>query len=166
MNKDNNKKLVIGKDIPWDSIMHKMCRVIEFNPFGKIEDGKLKAPKINKPYAFLTVELEKPPTILELCIFHKIDFKHLWQALIERKRNANEEVIIVWSKNFKNRFLKPISAWLPKLGVYIYPKGFFETKWKNPEWHSQFKGEAGFYKQKEELKPIASWKSDLIEWPF
>lgn len=163
--KKDKKEPILGKDIPFKSIENKMCKVLEFNPFGKVENGKVLAPKISKPYASLTIERDNPSAIFELLIPHKIDFKHLWEAFVERPKNKNEEVVIFWSKNYKNRFLKPFSAILPKLRVMVYPKGSFE-KFKNPEWRNQFKGEAGFHKELEELQPITEWKPDIIEWHF
>lgn len=165
LDKDGEKILVIGKNIAGDFIRHKMCRVVAFVPFAKIQNERLIARKIGA-YAFLDIEPEKPAGIFRLFISHKIDFEHLWKAGIERKKDENEEILIVWSDNYKNRFLKPFSAVMPKLGVYIYPKGFFENKWRNPNWHKDLRGEEHFIRLRQELVPIASWKPDVIDWPF
>jgi hypothetical protein len=131
MNPDLKKYPVIGKDVPWDSITNMMCRVIEFNPFAKIENGLVTAQR-GLPYASLLIEPEKSPGIVELLILGKEEFRHLWRGLVERETDKAEEAIIIWSDDHKDGMAKTAGPYSPKLDILIYPKGFFDEQLRNP----------------------------------
>jgi hypothetical protein len=132
MNPDQEKYLVIGKDVPWDSITNMMCRVIEFNPFAKIVNGKVSGQR-GFPYASLIIQPEKLPGILELHILQEVEFRQLWGGLIEQAIDEDKEVIVVWSDDHKNGIIKRVPPLFPKLEILVYPKGSFENNLRNPE---------------------------------
>lgn len=129
---DQGKYPVIGKDVPWDSITNMMCRVIEFNPFANIVNGKVSGQR-GFPYASLIIEPEKLPGIFEIRILSEVEFSQLWRGLIEQKADEDKEAIVQWSYEPKNGIIKSVPPFLPKLEIIDYPKGFFGEKLRNPE---------------------------------
>lgn len=132
MDPDQGRYPVIGKDVPWDSITDMMCRVIEFSPFAKIVNGKVSGQR-GFPYASLIIEPEKLPGIFEIRVLNEVEFSQLWRGLIEREADENKEAIVLWSYDPKNGIMRSVAPFLPKLGIFVYPKGFFDEKLRNPE---------------------------------
>ena len=79
-----------------------MCTVSRFIPFAKVEGAKVVSAGWKKPYAEIALECTEGDTKLSPntvgAITHKLDFKHLWAAFIERGINDDEIVIIIWGK--------------------------------------------------------------------
>jgi hypothetical protein len=132
MNPDQGRYPVIGKDVPWDSITDMICRVIEFNPFAKMVNGKVSGQR-GFPYASLIVEPEKLPGIFEIRVLSEVEFSQLWRGLIEQEADKDKEAVVLWSYGPKNGIIINVPPVLPKLEVLVYPKGSFDEKLRNPD---------------------------------
>jgi hypothetical protein len=150
-----NKVSVIGKEISWDSIDGKVCRVVKFSSFGKIENNKvLNLPKTS-PYASLLVECNELDTNGLLFIFHKLDFFNFCEAFKQKKEN---EVLIIWTaKHYKNFVYKILSSIMPKLIVWVCQKGAYELM-TDRNYKPELSGEARFLAE----KPIKEWKPEIM----
>ena len=146
-------KPTLGKNISWNTIERKFCRVVKFQPLARVENGKIIEESKLMPYAVLSVECEKLSEQATLPITHKIDFINLLSVFKERTISEKEEVIIVYSPRYKKSF----SAILPKLIVLVYPKGSF-NKFTDPNWKPK-SGETGYL----EMKPIVELKPEVLE---
>ena len=149
---------ILRKDSEWSVIDGEACKVIEFTPFAKIENGKIVAPNKTEPYASVILECKKLPQNAEGLITHKLDFQHLWTAFKGRGVGQNEEVIIFWSKKHLKSYAKMLSVFMPKLWVMVCPKGAFELM-TNPKSRPELQGEARFLAE----RPIAEWKPEVME---
>ena len=147
------------KDSEWSVIDGEPCRVIDFMPLASVENGKVITPDITTPYALITLECKKIPSMVKGFVTHKTDFIHLWTAFKERGVSDNEEVIIFWStQHYKYGFLKLLSSSLPKMWVMICPKKAFEIK-TDPNFRPDLTGEARWKAE----APIVDWKPDIME---
>lgn len=156
--KEETKELIILKNKDWDIIKEQWLRVIEFVPWGKIENDKIMALDSRAPYASITVECKKFPQNVTIFITHKIDFRNLWEALKERPSNKNEEVLIMCPSKYSKKIFKLFSLGaFPKMVMMIYPKGSFE-KFTNPEWGKTEK------ESLEIISPIAQWTPDVFKY--
>jgi hypothetical protein len=152
----NTEALLIGKDVPFKTIEKEFCRVARFAPFAVIEGGKIRDMGKSIPYAFLYLE---SPVLLEhkeyiLGIVHRIDFSNLWEVFKVRGYDASiEEVIIAYDSSYETakyrKTFKLFSSFMPKLHVYIFPRGHLEQcydrSFKPDDIDTWF-------------KPIAEWK--------
>lgn len=147
---------IIGKGLPWNVIERKLCRVIEFNPFGSIKNQKVRKPT-NKlfPYASIKVECEQLSPKVLILITQRIDFIHLWESFNGEKKAQEVEVLIDWSSKHKSILGKIFSPFLPKLSIMVCPKGSF-NKITSPDWKSRKDGEAAF----KEIEPLVIWERD------
>lgn len=154
-----DSKTALLKDKDWSQIDGDACRVTDFTPLGSVVDidGKVRAMDMTTPYASITIECQKLGKNITGYITHKIDFRHLWAAFKERTAREDEEVIIIWTtKNYK-RFIVA-SPMMPKLLVWVCPKGAFELMTDNiynPELSSEAWHRA--------IKPIVEWKPEVMD---
>lgn len=149
--------LVLGKDIPLETIDQEICRVIKFIPHAKITNNKVVADSRTNPYAFLTIETNKLSTKAELPVFHKDDFRNVYEAFKERKNG--QEVLIVWSnKLYKNIVFKLSRSILPRLIVWLCQKDSYELM-IDQKYKPELTGEARFLAE----KPILEWKPEVME---
>ena len=119
--KEETKELIILKNKDWDIIKEQWLRVIEFVPWGKIENDKIMALDSRAPYASITVECKKFPQNVEIFITHKIDFRNLWEAIKERQSNKNEEVLILCPSKYSKKIFKLFSLGMfPKMNRLLY----------------------------------------------
>jgi len=152
----DNKTPVLGKELPLETIDKEICRVIKFTPHAKIANNKVVADSTTGPYAFLIIESEKLSTTAELPIFHKDDFKNIFEAFKERK--DNQEVLIVWSNRlYKNIVFKMSHSVLPKLIVWLCQKEAYELM-TDQKYKPELTGEARFLAE----KPILEWKPEVM----
>jgi len=161
--KNENKinKPIISIDILWNQIEGEFCRVKTFLPYAEIKENKIIKPAFSMPYAILDVENphKLPPEGAFLPVFHKIDFKHLWEAFVERGINIDEEVLVIYYPetpnnvpSFMGRIFK--SHFFPKLTIWICKKGLLEKLYDK---HYQESVDLiKFYV--EEAKPIKEWR--------
>lgn len=155
----SESKTVLLKDKEWSQIDGEACRVSSFMPLGSVvdTDGKVRAMDMTTPYASITIECRKLGKNITGYITHKIDFRHLWAAFKERTAREDEEVIIIWTtKNYK-RFIFA-SPMMPKLWVWVCPKGAFEIMTDNT-YKPELSGEARW----NAWKPIIDWKPDVMK---
>jgi len=117
---------LLGRDIRWELIDREFCRVNHFLPFGKVEGTKVKDAPPPMPYALLTVETPKLSGEAILPVIHRVDFYNLWQVFQERGLSDQEEVLVVSVHFSKTGLKKLFSSMLPKLFIYVYPKGHLE----------------------------------------
>lgn len=154
----NNKIPILGKDIPWDTIDGHVCRVLEFNPHGKVENNNVKAIP-NFPYASLLVECNKLQQKATLYVAHKLDFVNLWKAYKVRGINKDEEVLILWSKkHYKNWLIKIFSAIMPKIWLMVCKTGTYELM-TDQNYKPELTGEARFLAE----RPLMEWKPEVME---
>jgi len=156
-------ELRLDTDREWAVIDGEPCRVLAFTPFSLIKNGKVLAGKPTDPYphAILTLECKKVQGIIKGYVWHKIDFRHLWEVFETRTVKENEEVIIFWTKrNYKYFWGRYLSYFLPKLRVDIYRKGWLEYMADPKNWEPE-SGERP--SAKEMLTPIVSLKWEGME---
>jgi hypothetical protein len=118
--------LVLGKDIPWASFEGEALRITHFTPLAIIENGKIKATSLTLPYAILSVESPKIPQESHILVINKVDFQNLWAVYKDRGVNSEEEVIVFCVPFYRSKLLKPINNSMPRLHIYIFPKGRLE----------------------------------------
>ena len=139
-----SETLLIGKDIPWESIEKEDLRVIHFAPLAEVRDSKIKGPLGLLPYGLLTVESPLIPREATLPVTHKVDFHNLWDIFKVRGVNPDEEVLVFYAPS--SGFLSRIK---PKLHIFIYPKGHQEEI-HNPDFKTK--------DPQSWFKPIAEWR--------
>lgn len=151
-------EIALRKDGEWGVVDGEPCRVIDFTPWAKVENGKVIVLGKTEPYASVTLECKKLPQNAKGFITHKIDFRHLWAAFKERGVKQNEEVIIFWSKKHLKSYAKILSVFMPKLWVMVCPKGAFELM-TDQNFRPELGGEARWNAQ----RAIAEWKSKIMK---
>jgi len=144
------------RDADWAVTEGYPCRVIDFTPMAKIEDGEVISIK-SAPYAAVILECDKIPGSVTGFICHKMDFQHLWAAFNERGVRQDEEVIIFWRKMDLNWLSKLLSFIMPRFVVWICRKGAYELS--NPDCQPELQGEARL----EAERPIVEWKPRVME---
>jgi len=125
-NPEHSEPATIGIDIPWEAIVGEACRVKNFMPLARVEAGKIKDTMSALPYGTLLVESPKLPKEAYLHVVHKDDFRTLWEVFRERSVGCEEEVIVFYVPFYKEGLKTLLSAVMPRLHVYIYPKGHLE----------------------------------------
>lgn len=151
------KEDIMRKDSEW-SIMDddEPRRVIAFSPIASVQNGKVVAPDKTVPYASITLQYKQNK--IEGFVTNRMDFAHLWAAFKERGVYDNEEVIVFWTvKNYKYKFLKFLSALLPKMWVMICPKDAFELM-IDKDYKPELSGEA----RAKATLPIIDWKPEVM----
>jgi len=147
------------KDSEWTLIEDEPCRVIDFTPLARVENGRVIAPNMTDPYASLILECKKMPEVIRGYVTHKIDFANLWAAFEERGISDNEEVIIIWTtQHYKHKISKLLLPIFPKLWVMVYPKGALEIM-VDPNWKPELTGGARW----NAMTPIAKWKPEIMK---
>jgi len=147
---------ILGKDVPFEKIDKEICRVIKFTSHAKVVNNKVIADSATDPYAFLTVYIEKIQGRVDLPIFHKDDFKNVYEAFEERKED--QEVLVIWSNNnYKNIAFKISRSFLPKLVVWLCRKDAYQLMTDN-SYKPKLTGEARFLAE----KPIREWKPEVM----
>ena len=139
------------KDSEWATIDGEACLVTKFTPAASVQGGRIISRSSSTPYASLSLECKSG--VIEGFVTHKVDFVNLWVAFNERGVSAKEEVIIIWTRKYKWRFLKYLSIFLPKLWIMICPKGAVQFM-RNPNL-------PGFTWSA--IKPIMEYKPEIIE---
>lgn len=148
-------EIILRKDSEWSDIDGEVCRVINFTPFAKVENGKVVTPNLAEPYASVNLECKKLPQQATGFITHKVDFQHLWAAFRDREIGENEEVLISWSKKHLKTPIKIFSSFMPKIWVMVCRKGAFDLI-TDPNHRPNLTGEARFNAE----RPIAEWKPE------
>lgn len=153
----DSKALILGKDISWDIIDGQICRIIEFTPLGKVENGKVVNSSVKSPYAFLMVKCDKLPQNAILNVFHKTDFLNLASAFKQKKEK--DEVLVIWTaKHYKNFLYKIFSTIMPKLIVWVCKKGAYALM-TDKNYKPELTGEARFLAE----RPVTEWKSEVMD---
>ncbi len=151
-----NSNSILGKDIPLETIDKEICRVIKFTPHAKLINNKVTADSATSPYAFLTIESKKISGKAELPIFHKDDFKNVYEAFNERKEG--QEVLVIWSSNkYKNIAFKISRSILPKLIVWLCRKDAYQLM-TDQTYKPELTGEARFLAE----RPINEWEPEVM----
>ena len=120
----DSEELVLLTDKEWSVVDGEACRVVKFEPYSRIIEGKIYGPE-EIPYASVILECKKVHGTIRGYVTHKIDFTHLWMVFQERTVKEDEEVIICWTvHNYKHPWLMHPSAMYPKLLVAVHYKGF------------------------------------------
>jgi hypothetical protein len=139
-----------------------MCRVSHFTPFAKVEGAKVVSADRRKPYGEIALECTEggtklPPDTVG-AITHKLDFKNLWAAFIERGIDDDEIVVIVYSKKYLKRSLKIFSPFMPRLTVMIFKAEAYKLLRDNC-YKPQLRGEARFLGE----LPIMEWRPEALK---
>ena len=146
-----NDNWLIGRGIPWKAIEQEPLRITHFTPLVNIENHKVKSHSLG-PYAFLAVESPKLNSEALLPVGHRVDFQHLWEVFKQRGVAEDEEVLVFYAP-IKRKWYKWASSFLPKLHIFIFPKGHLEEI-HNPN----FKPDNA----RSWFKPIAEWRPDKM----
>lgn len=155
---DDNTLPLIGRDIPYKSIDKDVLQVNRFGELSRVEDGKVQAFPKNLPYGFLEVEGEHFEGAAMLPLVHKDDYLHVWQAYEERGIKDNVELLVVWTdSNYKNKVFSTMKKAMPKIVVWICPKGAYRIMHEN-DYMPELSGEARFLAK----APIVEIKSEVM----
>lgn len=138
-----------------------MCKVNKFVPSARIEAGKITSGGWRQPYATIKVQCveghpELPPNALAT-ITHKIDFKNLWAAFIERGISDDEVVIIVRSKKYLRGYARIFAYFMPRMIVMIFKNHAFKLL-IDPDFEPELKGEARFLAE----LPVEEWRPHVM----
>jgi hypothetical protein len=144
-------------DADWSPIDGEACRVLEFTPLAKVENGEVISVN-SMPYASVSLECTKLPPDSVGFVTHKEDFQNLWSAFMERGIQEDEEAIIFWSKRHLKPSARPLSAFMPRLWVTICKKGAYELM-TDPDRNPELQGEARYLA----IRPIEDWKPDAFD---
>lgn len=124
--KESDGVALIGRDIPLNEVSIDCARIDRFMVLGHIKNGGARRTD-DLPYALITLKLYEPPFNAKLAIDHKLDFLHLWEAYKKRGVSKDEEVLVTYNPgNYKYNLHKIFPSLLPKLVVWICPKGAFK----------------------------------------
>jgi hypothetical protein len=153
---DAFKENFLRTDRDWATIDGQLCRILDFRPFAGATVANGKAVSVDKslPYAMVELEGVRLPKGTVGCIFHKVDFQHLWAAFQERGIAADEEVLIIWTKRQFKLFANIFSAFLPRTWVMVWKKGAYEWETDPKLRHER--------RTVSELMPITDWKPDVM----
>ena len=150
-------EIALVTDADWQPIEDYPCRVTDFVPMAKVEDGEIIAVP-NVPYAAVHLECSELSREAVGYICHRVDFIHLWAVFKERGVEPDEEVIIFWSKRHLTRFAKFLSFFtaMPRLCVMICPKGACELM-TDPDCRPELQGLDRWHAERPivTLKPVA-----------
>ncbi len=139
------------KDDDWKQIAGELCRVLEFEPLTKIENGGVHKIRQSLPDASVIFEIyfrcERISNPIRGYISHKIDFKNLWAVFKERSPGEDEEVVIIWNKHKLRGFAKLTSRALPGLSIMVFKKESFKLL-THSAYRPELKGEARYYAEK------------------
>src|SRR4051812_42869961 len=117
---------VFRNDRDWRTIDGRVCHVKVFTPMATVENGDVRAPDKVTPYATIEFDCEALYQDATGYITHKLDFRHLWNAFIERGVGDDEEVIVICVKSQLKRSARLVSKFMPSLCVWVCPRGAFE----------------------------------------
>lgn len=159
-----SQRLVLTRASHWAEIYNRPCRVTNFTPFAKIENGKIIAADKTTPYALVKMMCAGCPSEITGAIGHKLDFKHLWQAFAERGEFGDVEVIVFWAKKPQNWFSKMAALFRPGLGIMLCKAGAFDLI-SDPQSRPDLTGQARFRAE----APIMQWHPESTgfrEGPF
>jgi hypothetical protein len=152
---------VLLRDGDWTIVDGLMCTVSHFTPFAKVERGRVVSADRKKPYAEIALECTEGGTKLPSdtvgAITHKLDFKHLWAAFIERGINDDEIVVIVWGKKYLKRSLKMVSPFMPRLIVTIFKAEAYKLL-RDKSYKPELRGEARYLAE----LPTAEWRPEAL----
>ncbi|MBI4306058.1 MAG: hypothetical protein HY678_07035 [Chloroflexi bacterium] len=112
---------IIGQDIPWTTVDGHFLRVLDVAYLGTVKETKVAGPPVPLPYAVATVESPVLKGRADLPITHKLDFRHLWEALKVRGLADGEECLIAREQR-KGWFSKA----LPTMHIRITGAGQLE----------------------------------------
>ena len=114
----------LSKDGDWSAIDGRICEVLRFAPFARVDGGKVISTDRTMPYALITINCRESGVELPAesvgAINHKADFKRLWAAFVERGVGDDEKITILWSKQNLKPAAKLISVFMPRLAVTIF----------------------------------------------
>jgi hypothetical protein len=149
--------VVLLKDKEWSVIDGELCRVKDFTPWAKVEDGRVIGFSKTDPYASVVFECSGLPQDATGFITHKLDFLHLWSAFNEVGVGEDEEVLFFWTKKNLKPYARLLSKAMPKLWVMVCPKGAFELM-TDPGFKPELTGLARWEAQ----RPLVEWKPEVM----
>ncbi len=128
-----------------------------FTSLAKVEGGKVTSTDSSTPFAFVAPEaLELPPGTTG-AITHKIDFRLLWSAFVERGVGDDEEVIIVWLKKGRlNSLARLFGPLMPGLSVMVFKAGAYELL-TEPDCQPELRGEARWLAE----RLVMQWEPEI-----
>ena len=90
-------------------------------------------------------------------ITHRTDFLHLWNAFNERGVRDDEEVIVVWTRQYPKTYARLMSKFMPRLCVMICPTQAFELM-TDQDFKPEMTGTARWEAQ----RPLVEWKPNAM----
>jgi hypothetical protein len=149
--------LFLLKDAHWNVIAGRPCKVTGFTPAAKVEGGKVTAFDRSTPYALLGLEARELPPGTTGAITHKLDFKHLWAAFVERGISDDEEVVIFWlKKEGLKGWARLFAPFMPGLVVMVCKAGACELL-SDRNCQPELRGEARWLAE----RPIMQWEPEI-----
>jgi hypothetical protein len=146
------------KDIDWQVIEGDVCRVVDFTSMAEIKNGKAKAVNRATPYAAVTFECTKFLQQVNGFICHKLDFMNLSEAMQEKLRRENTEVLMFWNKKQLRGYARLFSSIMPRFCFMLCPIGAYELI-TNDAHMPELRGEARFLA----MRPILEWTPEVIK---
>jgi len=150
------KERIFRKDSEWNELDGDACRIIEFIPNARIENGNIVISNKTEPYASVIFECTMLSQHSRGFICHKIDFMNLWAAFKEKREE--EEVIIGYNKKNLKKFAKIFSSFMPKFRIMVCPRDTFEFM-KDRNYKPELSGEARFLA----CKPRLEWIPGVMQ---
>ncbi len=154
----------LSKDSEWSVIDGRICEVLRFTPFAKVDDGKVISTDRTMPYALIEITCHERGVTLPAktvgAICHKDDFKRLWRAFVTRGVGDDEKVIVLWSKQ-NLRWIARLSApFMPRLAVTIFKSESYRLLIDH-EYRPELGGEARLNAE----IPTHHWQPSVWKYP-
>jgi hypothetical protein len=166
------------KDSDWASIDGQLCLVTAFTPMAKVENGSVVAMSAGTPYASVRLRCERSADDITGFISHKTDFAMLWAAFKQRTAvpgtrvevhspealnpsglGEDEEVWLVWTRQYYRGAARLFGSFLPRLVVMVSRKDAFEIVLdRKGRIRPELKGEA----RAMATLPLVTWTPEVM----
>jgi hypothetical protein len=153
---------VLLRDKDWEHLDGQLCKVSYFDPMASVRpEGKVISSSKAIGYAAIQIDeidLHKLPEPLIGNIVHSADFKHLWHIFEVRGVQHDEVVAVTWTnENYKSKVYKLVSAFLPKLIVYVLTEESYRL------WDITYKPGYGRGERLRDVRPILELKPPVMK---
>lgn len=135
---------ILATDKDWSRVADRICEVTEFVPHARVENNKVVRDSISLPLALIRLDcrergIDVSPNTFG-AVFHKEDFRHLWEAIVERPRRLDEIICVVWSKRRLTGVAKLCSPFMPRLAIVAFTSESYELH-SNSDYRQSLGGE-------------------------
>ena len=152
----------LARDGDWGIVDGRLCKVSHFSPSAMVKDGKVASAGWRTPYASVVIEcvdgkIKLPQNTLGT-VTHRLDFRHLWAAFVERGIENDEVVVIVWTKKYTRLVSRILSPFMPRMTVMIFKDRAYNLL-IDSNLEPNLRGEARFLAE----LPSAEWRPDKMK---